>query len=136
MINRRRFSACLAVLLIGASAPWAIAQVADLSPTRYFNDIKFLASPQLRGRGNGSPELEKAADYIAAEFRAAGLKPAGEDGTFFQKFEVTTGADLGAKNELVIAGTPVKINDDFVPILFSDTAAFDGPMIFAGYGIT
>jgi Zn-dependent M28 family amino/carboxypeptidase len=99
-------------------------------------DVTFLARDEMKGRGNGIPELDVAADYIAEQFRLAGLTPKGENGTYFQPFEVTTGAELGAKNELAIAGAALKINDDFVPIMISNTASFDGPLVFAGYGIT
>ena len=34
----------------------ALAATATVDPNRYLNDIKFLASPELRGRGTGSPE--------------------------------------------------------------------------------
>ena len=111
-------------------------RITELSTERYMKDVTFLARDEMKGRGNGMPELDIAADYIAEQFRLAGLTPKGENGTYFQPFEVTTGAELGAKNELAIAGTALKITDDFVPIMISNTAAFDGPLVFAGYGIT
>ena len=111
-------------------------RITGLSTERYMKDVTFLARDEMKGRGNGMPELDIAADYIAEQFRLAGLTPKGENGTYFQPFEVTTGAELGAKNELSIAGAALKINDDFVPIMISNTAAFDGPLVFAGYGIT
>jgi len=134
---RKTFTHALAAFVLCATtAQAASSPTADMSPARYLADVTFLASDAMQGRGNGSPELEKAADFIAEQFRKAGLKPAGDNNTYFQSFEVTTGTSLGAKNELSVAGTALKIDDDFVPIAFSDTAAFDGPMIFAGYGIT
>ena len=126
------FAATLATF----AAPRSLQAAEQLSPSRYIEDVKFLASGAMQGRGNGSPELEKAADYIADQFRAAGLQPAGTDNGYFQAFEITTGATLGAKNALRIGDTALKIDDDFVPVVFSDTAQFDGPVIFAGYGIT
>jgi aminopeptidase YwaD len=131
-------SACLGALafsqaLYAASAPPVSSQ---LSPARYMGDVGYLASEAMQGRGNGSPELEKAAEYIADQFRRAGLQPAGDNNGYFQAFTVTTGATLGARNELRIGDTALKINDDFVPIVFSDSAEFQGPLIFAGYGIT
>lgn len=121
----------------GATPPRTPADaVAQLSPARYLTDVAYLASDALMGRGNGTPELDRAADYIAELFRQAGLQPMGDNNTFFQNFEVTTGAELGAKNALEIAGSAQKINEDFVPIVFSDTAEFEGPLLFAGYGIT
>ncbi len=45
-------------------------------------DISFLASDALEGRGTPSHGLEIAAEYIAAQFRRAGLEPAGDDDYF------------------------------------------------------
>ncbi|HTP35802.1 MAG TPA: M28 family peptidase [Candidatus Acidoferrales bacterium] len=45
-------------------------------------DVSFLASDALEGRGTPSTGLQLAAEYIAAEFRRAGLEPAGDDGYF------------------------------------------------------
>jgi aminopeptidase N len=50
--------------------------------------IGYLSSPALEGRGSGSRGLEMAARYLAGEFKAAGLKPAGDaEGSYFQEFE-------------------------------------------------
>ncbi len=111
-------------------------RITEPSAARYMTDVTFLARDEMKGRGAGTPELEIAADYIAEQFRLAGLTPKGENGTYFQSFEVTTGAQFGPKNELAIAGAALKINDDFVPIMISNTAEFEGPLVFAGYGIS
>ena len=58
-------------------ATLGLACAADITPQSYLDHIKYLASPELKGRATGSPELEKAASYIAAQFKAAGLKPGG-----------------------------------------------------------
>jgi Zn-dependent M28 family amino/carboxypeptidase len=110
--------------------------ISELSSDRYLKDVTYLASDELKGRGDGSPELDRAADYIAEQFRLAGLSPGGEANSYFQGFDITTGAVLGAKNEFSVAGAKLRINDDFVPINFSSTAEFEGPLVFAGYGIT
>jgi len=53
--------------------------------------LRYLASDELQGRGNGSPELEQAADYLAELFREYGLLPAGNQQTYFQEFEISMG---------------------------------------------
>ena len=50
-------------------------------------DVVYLASDYLKGRDTGSKEEAMAANYIAERFQALGLKPAGEDGSWFQTFE-------------------------------------------------
>ncbi|GAB4456648.1 MAG: M28 family metallopeptidase [Armatimonadaceae bacterium] len=50
--------------------------------------VSFLASDALEGRGTPSKGLEIAAEYIASEFRRAGLEPVGKDG-YFQNATIT-----------------------------------------------
>src|SRR5262249_38653012 len=102
--------------------------VEDLSASGYFEHIKLLALVEMKGRGNGSPELDKAADYIGSQFRTWGLRPMGDNNTYFQNFQLTTGAKLGPDNDLQLNGKKLKIDEEFVPITFSNTAAFDGPL--------
>src|SRR5438093_4033246 len=110
--------------------------VGELSAERYAQHVAFLASDQLKGRGNGSSELERAGDYIESQFRMFGLKPAGDDGSYFQKFQITTGAEVGPKSALDVDGVRLKLDTDFVTIPFSSAAEVDGAAVFAGYGIT
>jgi hypothetical protein len=54
-------------------------------------DVSFLASDALQGRATPSPGLDIAAEFIAAQFRRAGLEPVGDDG-YFQtaKYQLVT----------------------------------------------
>jgi hypothetical protein len=148
-MEKRHYPAAVAATVVAALLTWylnsvvavpsarpAASAIADLSASRYVEHVKYLASDEMKGRASGSPELEKAADYIAAQFRLWGLRPMGDNNTYFQSFEITTGAQVGPKTELQLNGTNLKINEDFVPITFSNTDSFDGPVVFAGYGIT
>ena len=64
-----------AVLWSFAAAMAAYGAAATIDPGLYLDDIKFLASQDMKGRGTGTPELEKAAAFIAADFRSFGLQP-------------------------------------------------------------
>lgn len=48
----------------------------------------FLASDEMKGRAIGSPELDKAAEFLAKEFEKAGLKPLEGETDFFQNFDI------------------------------------------------
>ncbi len=115
------------------------ATSASFDPGRYLAHVKFLASPELKGRGTGSPELEKAADYIAAQFSSYGLKAAGDNG-YFQNFQVTTNAHLGPANalkeELPGGARSLAPDRDFIPFNFSSNGKASAEVAFAGYGIT
>src|ERR1700742_308057 len=67
------------------------AVVNHISADSLRGHLSFLASDLLEGRATPSPGLDLAAEYIAAQFRRAGLEPAGDDG-FFQ---TATLADVG-----------------------------------------
>src|SRR4051812_41367131 len=47
-------------------------------------DVRYLASDELQGRSAPSVGLNLAADYIAAQFKKAGLTPVASDGSYFQ----------------------------------------------------
>lgn len=137
-MNQRRHSlAALLCLLLSVSALAAGSlPLRELSAERYQQHVTFLASDQLKGRGNGTPELERAAEYIANQFRTYGLQPAGDNGTYFQKFDLTTGAEFTSKNALQIDGVSKQKDKDFVTMPVSSSGTYEGPIVFAGYGIT
>src|SRR5882672_2484048 len=58
---------------------------------------KFLASDLLEGRGPGTRGDDLAMQYIAAQFEAAGLQPAGDNGTYYQRVPLL-GATMDAAN--------------------------------------
>src|SRR5258708_3956061 len=110
---------------------------AELSPVEYLDYIKYLASEKLKGRATGSPELEKAAAYIAKQFKAMHLKPL-EGDSYYQNFEVTTSAKLGARGSFneEFEHRSLTLQRDYVPLNLSSSGAVDGQLVFAGYGIT
>jgi hypothetical protein len=76
---------------------------AKVDPKLYLDDVKYLASPELKGRATGSPELETAARFLAAKYREFGVKPA--DGkSYLQSFPVTTSARPGPRNRFSFTG--------------------------------
>ena len=102
--------------------------------------VKYLASDQLEGRKTGTKGGEAAARYIANEFKSYGLKPVGDQGTYFQKFEFVSGIKLGDVNTLTLAlpgkTTNLELNKDFRPLGFSTSEAYEGSVVFVGYGIS
>jgi len=105
-ILRTALTAALALL---AAAPLA-AQRAPRGPTTtaiqravetitaadFRERLGVIADDSMRGRDTPSPELDKTADYIAAEFARLGLRPAGDNGTFLQRYPIRrTQVDTG-----------------------------------------
>jgi hypothetical protein len=131
--------AALLASVISAAAP-------PIDPQALLAHIKFLASDNLQGRGNGSAGLEQAGDYIATQFKAAGLAPGGPNGEWFQPFELTAGLRIADGNSLVIlAGKQtvrLSLGESYYPLAVtaSDTGysmdLTEVPIVFAGYGLS
>jgi len=126
------------VALASVFAVWAQAP-APISPDAYLAHVKYLASPELKGRATGSPELETAADYISKQFQSFGLKPV-PGSAYEQAFTTTVGAHLGSTNLLEategLQTTTLRPREGFIPSSFSSSGAFSAPVVFVGYGIT
>ena len=87
------------------------------SEKKMMESIRFLASGELQGRGLGTPELDKAALYIAHQFEEAGLQALGED--YYQTFthQFKEKGKLKLKNVIgIIPGTDASIRDEIVVI--------------------
>ena len=128
-----RFLACFTLVTFA----WADTRV---RPDVYLDNIKFLASEKLKGRGTGTKELDLAAEYIAKKFKSFGLKPVPGTNAFGQTFTVTTRARLTPGNRLqyTVGGETksLKSSKDFVAFNFSESGKASGQVVFAGYGIT
>jgi hypothetical protein len=98
---------CWGVLAVAAvtirAAEKEIDGKARDSEARIKHDLEFLASDECEGRGPTTKGINKAADFIAGEFKKAGLKPAGQAGTYFQYFSIP-GARLTAPATLSFSG--------------------------------
>jgi hypothetical protein len=132
---------CPLVVLTTLTLTIAFAQTAERAqPQRYIEDVKHLASPQLKGRGVGTQELERAGRYIADRFKELRLEPAGENNSYLQSLQVTTGAKPGPDNRLSLGSgnqkTPLRLNVDYNPLSFSSNGQLSAQVVFAGYGIT
>jgi Peptidase family M28 len=132
------FKAFVAVTLTAA----AFGQTPDWNSLgkQWWSHIQFLADDSLEGRDTGSPGFEKAADYMAEQFRAAGLEPAGVHG-YRQPmdFEVVKIDESRCSLDLLRDGKtqPVKLGDD-ATLGVSSHAAEDvqAGAVFVGYGLT
>src|SRR5579862_1267422 len=125
-----------AVLLI----VFAAAQMTDISGERIRYHVKFLASDLLEGRGVGARGGDLATEYIATQFALAGLKPAGDNGTFFQRVPLIN-VTPDPSSTLAASGHDRQATfrwlDEFVGYAEEQKpdARFDGEAIFVGHGI-
>jgi len=80
------FLAMVPSALMAQSAPSKRQAERSITPVDLHRHIEILAHDSMRGRATPSPELDLAAEYVAAEFRRIGLLPGAEEGAFVQRF--------------------------------------------------
>jgi hypothetical protein len=84
----------------------------------------------------GTPEIERATDWIRARFDSLGLEPAGDAGMFDQRFDLAW-TSLGDGSALTVSGSDdvLEPGEGWFPLSFSATTAAAGDVVFAGFGI-
>ncbi len=101
--------------------------------------IEHLSTNEMMGRQSMTSGYQAAADWVAAQFRAWGLEPAGDNGTYFQKVPITRGLTwyVGVP-ELRVNGEAFSIVEGDFSLNPASTAAtaVDAEVVFAGYGIS
>jgi Zn-dependent M28 family amino/carboxypeptidase len=122
--------------------PAARAAAASIDSERIRAHVRFLSLDLLEGRGPGTRGAELAAEYIATEFALSGLKPGGENGTYFQQvplYAVHTDEDKTRFAFVPASGAPVDLTYGAQIVAKDETgqtaADLDAPIVFVGYGI-
>ncbi len=126
-------------VLCGATSLRAGDAVTD-AKDRLLENVKYLASDELEGRGIGTQGLATAGNFIREEFQKLGLAVDRVQGNAYQKFDLISSAKLGEKNSLQLIGPDGKTIDlelgkDFEICSFAGSGEFEGEIVFAGYGI-
>lgn len=129
------------VALLGLLVLVGFGPAADEDPieARMRKDITFLASDDCEGRGVETKGIDKAAAYIAETFKKAGLKPAGENDSYFQPFNMYGTSKLEGNNVLLLTGPQgqkieLELHKQFRPLGLSGAGKATAPVVFAGYG--
>lgn len=146
-MSLKSVEAALAAVLLAFAQPTLArpASAQDVCPTpsaapnvdgRAMAHVRYLADDGLEGREVGSQGARCAADYIAGQFRAMGLEPAGVDGSFFQGFPLRKGSELGDVNALVVDGTKYEVENDWTPLGFSASGRFERELVYGGHGLS
>ena len=101
---------------------------------------KILSDAKFRGRSASSPPARRAAQYIADELRALGLRPGGNAGSFYQVFKIHAGYRIRSHLEVRVAHDVAgnfRPGVDYRPIFLPNgKAAVSASVALVGYGIT
>lgn len=137
----RKLGIAVAVVVFGAVTFAATTTAPEFDAERIRAHVKYLASDALEGRGTGQKGGDLAAEYIAAQFKSYGLKPAGDNDTYFQQVPLVGVKTLPETTFAFVpnsgAAVELKPLEDYVTTneRQTETADIDAPIVFVGYGI-
>ena len=126
--------------LLGTAAAAAAAPQVDMK--RMAEISRTLASDAFQGRAPGTPGEDRTIPYLIAQFKAAGLEPAGENGGWTQEVPMIR-TQLGTPERVLVTQggttTPLRYPDDIYMSTVRATDAVkivNAPMVFVGYGVS
>ena len=122
----------VAILTFSAFA----AEDPHVSPENLRARVQYLASDRLEGRGVGTNGGKLATEYIASQLKAAGVPPAGDHGSYFQRVPLV-GVTVSPSATLTYQNTSLKFLTGFVGTALSQQEQndFDAEAVFVGHGI-
>ncbi|MFT4111780.1 M28 family peptidase [Silvibacterium sp.] len=114
------------------------AQIHDADTLAWWHTTEALSKDGMEGRDTGSAAYQRAANYVADRFRRAGLRPAGEDGGYFQSVPLDEIAvDSEGSNFTVVRDSGESLPLGFLQQITIAPAAglsdIEAPLTFRGY---
>jgi hypothetical protein len=136
----------LVFVLFTVSYTYPQLKINDKTSLNYLKtNLQFLASDELEGRETGTRGEKLAAMYIASELQKYGVKPYGDEGTYFQKIKLSTGV-YDAASKIQITATngsgmfELTMGNDFLKagasVCDPSFLKLSAPIVMAGFGIT
>ena len=138
------FIGCLGFGAVAQESPSGPEQAGmnAIRPDAIRAHMRFLSDSLLQGRAPGTPGYEIAARYVAAQLEAAGLHPAGVNGTWYQTVPLRKSVLDEGKSSLVLIAkggeqTLVSLKDYVIygDLNRTDTSV-EAPVVFVGFGVT
>ena len=112
-----------------------VAAAASIAPDDYLRKLGVIAHDSMGGRDTPSPGLEMTAAWIASEFERVGLVPAGDDGSYVQRYLIEAVApDLVASSAKVNGGGDLRFGRDLVIAAASEGDVEGEVVMLAGMG--
>src|SRR5256714_6319790 len=113
-------------------ATFANRAVYTISAAQLRTYLTFIASDEMEGRDTPSRGLDTVAKFITVNLTRWGFKPAGDDGTFFQKIALRRDQIDPAHTSAEINGQKFTAGDDFLPNTIAGTITC--PLVYVGRG--
>ncbi len=133
------FTSLLLITLIGVSLAFSQDQSSRFDRAKIRERVQRLSADDFEGRGPGTDGGKRAAQYIADEMKAAGVRP-GNGKTYFQNVKLV-GVKADPNTKLEVSGpsgmASYKFGDEFVATTSAQISdvSVDSELVFVGYGI-
>lgn len=145
--SRKLFVSIVVIILLGLSISLVQAQgldpivgakqlITQINGQRIWQFTRYLASDELQGRLAGTEGEQLAAEYIAKKFSNWGLVPAGDDGSYFQNFTVSSWYATAPVDLSVPSGPTYEYGSDYTIFTYSGSTNVTAEVVFAGYGMS
>ena len=96
--------------------------------------LYFIASDEMEGRDTPSRGLDTTAKFLALNLSRWGFKPAGDNGTYFQKIALRRETADTRQSFIEIKGEKFAYGEDFIHVSGTRTGAVSAPVVFVGDG--
>src|SRR2546423_8839721 len=116
-----------------STAAMASRGVETISAAQLRTYLTFIASDEMEGRDTPSRGLDTVAKFIALNLTRWGFKPAGDDGTFFQKIALRRDQIDPARTSAELNGQKFILGEDFI-VAPPVAATISGPLVYVGRG--
>jgi hypothetical protein len=96
--------------------------------------LTFIASDEMEGRDTPSRGLDTTAKFLALNLARWGFKPAGDNGTFFQRIDLLRNRTDGGKTKVEFNEKVLSLGTDYIPASNATAGNVSGQLVFAGNG--
>ena len=110
----------------------SLAAAERITAARLSEFLHIVASDEMEGRDTPSPGLDATAQYLVSHLTRWGLKPAGDDGTFYQRIKLARRKVDQATTKVEFDGRALKLGEDY--LVERTPGAGGGELVYAGHG--
>lgn len=115
-----------------AASPTTQRGVDTIAANQMKDYLTFIASDEMEGRDTPSRGLDTTAKFLAMNLSRWGFKPAGDNGTFFQRIDLTRNRSDAGKTKVEFNDKALNLGTDYIPA--SAAGTISGQLVFAGNG--
>ncbi|HKZ02907.1 MAG TPA: M28 family peptidase, partial [Pyrinomonadaceae bacterium] len=119
----------------GKAAPTSVAaqRGTNVIAAKQLRDyLSFIASDEMEGRDTPSRGLDTVARFLAMNLSRWGLKPAGDEGSYFQRIALRRDRVDATQTRVEVNGRALILGEDYIPAPIAGSAS--GQLVFAGNG--